>query len=62
VPNSLDHYLTLILVNPIDDPVIPASGAVKALELEPERVPHPLRCLGERSIDELDSGETDLLR
>jgi hypothetical protein len=62
VPDGFDHHSVIILVDPIDDPVVPAAGAMKAFKLEPKGVPHPVRDLGERPIDELDSGDGDLFR
>jgi hypothetical protein len=62
VIDGFDDHSVLCLVDPIDDPVVPATGAVEALELEPKRMTDSVRSLRQWSVDELDGGEGDLLR
>jgi hypothetical protein len=57
VADGFDDHSMLSFVDPIDDPVIAATGAAETLEFEAKRMADPLRHRGKRSVDELDGGE-----
>src|SRR5579884_3160532 len=50
-----------VVINSVDDPVVPPACGVEALQTKAEGVPYPLRVLSQRPVDELDHGRADLL-
>jgi hypothetical protein len=60
--DGLDNHASAAIVDPVDNPVVSSTGAVKSLELKAKRVADPLGHLGQGSVDELDGCDRYLLR
>jgi len=57
----MDQDRLVFLEDLVDDAVVTASGRVEALEFTHQWLPEPLRVLGDRPEDSLQSGVSDLV-
>lgn len=61
VLDGLDDRPLGLLVDPVDDPMVAAAGAVEAFQLETQRMAGPVRVTRGGGIGELDGRRRDLL-
>src|SRR2546430_6157859 len=62
VPDGVDLYGVLVLVDAVDDAVGPASCGVVAIEGLLQRLAGPVRVGGKRPVDRLHCGRSDIER
>ena len=60
--NGDDQDRVIGLEDSVQDPVVSSTGAVKPFEFEPQGATNARGVLGERTVDELDRSQRDLLR
>ncbi len=61
VLDRCDADLAFLFIDIIDDPEVAAAGTIGTLQVEPERLPDPIRILREAAVDELHTRNYDLL-